>query len=104
DPRRLRTTGVWDMLWCRLVDLPAALGARTYAAESELVLDVADEFCPWNAGRWRLDGSGCAPASGTAADLALTATELSAAYLGGVSFSTLARAGRVTELRDGAIA
>ena len=107
DPRRVRATGVWDMLWCRLVDLPAALSARRYSADGELVLDVVDEFCPWNAGRFRLtggpDGATCEPAPSLSPDLALSATELGAAYLGGVKLSTLARAGRVVELTGGAL-
>ena len=42
-----------DGLWCRLVDVGAALSARTYAGDDAVVLDVRDEFCPWNEGRWR---------------------------------------------------
>jgi predicted acetyltransferase len=38
------------------------------------------------------------------ADLALEVAELAAAYLGGVRFSTLARAGLVSELTVGALA
>ena len=34
----------------------AALEARTYAAPVDVVLEVEDAFCPWNAGRWRLTG------------------------------------------------
>jgi hypothetical protein len=37
-------------------------------------------------------------------DLAVTAADLGAAYLGGASFATLARAGRVVELSEGALA
>jgi predicted acetyltransferase len=45
-----------DNIWVRLVDVPAALAARCYAAPVDVVLEVVDEFCPWNAGRWRLTG------------------------------------------------
>ena len=46
-------------LWVRLVDLPRALSERAYGEPFEVVLEVADEVCPWNAGRWALrwDGS-----------------------------------------------
>ena len=37
------------------------------------------------------------------ADLILSTTELGAAYLGGTSLAALARAGRVTEHRTGAL-
>jgi predicted acetyltransferase len=111
DPRRVMTTSRWDMLWVRLVDLPAALEARRYISPvgTDLVLDVMDEFCPWNAGRHQLsvgnDGvATCRPAPDRQPELSLTATDLGAAYLGGVQFSTLARAGRVTELAPGALA
>jgi predicted acetyltransferase len=94
-------------LWVRLVDVDAALAARTYAAPFEAVFDVADAFCPWNAGRRRLAWDGttarCEP---TAADpdIALTATDLGAAYLGGTSLAALAAIGRVRELRPGTLA
>ena len=69
-------------LWVRLVDVPAALSARGYAADPDVVLDVSDAFCPWNAGRYRLAGGGCEPTDAEP-DLALDAAALGAAYLGG---------------------
>ena len=93
---------VGDGLWCRLVDVGAALSGRSYAADDELVLDVADEFLPENAGRWRLAG-GEASRTDADADLALNVTELGSVYLGGFTFAELERAGLVQELKDGAI-
>ncbi|GAA2477909.1 GNAT family N-acetyltransferase [Streptomyces gobitricini] len=96
-----------DGLHVRLVDLPAALEARTYRAPVDVVLEVDDVFCPWNTGRWRLSGD---PKGATcsrtddAADLALSVRELGAAYLGGVSLASLAGAGLVREARQGALA
>ncbi|MCM2428398.1 GNAT family N-acetyltransferase [Streptomyces sp. RKAG337] len=99
--------GLRDGLFVRTVDVAAALEARTYAAPVDVVLDVEDAFCPWNAGRWRLAGDAkgatCAR-TGDSADLALSARELGAAYLGGFSLSALAAAGRIKELRPGALA
>ena len=98
---------VSDGLWVRLVDLPRALRERSYAAPFEVVLEVGDEVCPWNAGRWALrwDGTAATCAStATPAGLELTANELGAAYLGGTTLESLARAGRVRELRSGALA
>jgi predicted acetyltransferase len=94
-------------LWVRLVDLPRALCQRGYAQPFEVVLEVADEVCPWNAGRWALrwDGTTAACArTATPAGLELGAAELGAAYLGGTTLDRLARAGRVRELRGGALA
>jgi predicted acetyltransferase len=94
-------------LWVRLVDLPRALAQRTYAQPFEVVLEVADEVCPWNAGRWALRWDGttatCARTA-TPAGLELGPAELGAAYLGGTRLEVLARAGRVRELRSGALA
>lgn len=108
DPRRLRTQAVTDHLWVRILDVPAALAARTYGAEDRLVLDVADPFRPESAARYRLDGAGagaaaCVPVEGGEADLALDVSDLGAIYLGGVRPSTLARAGRITEHTPGAL-
>jgi predicted acetyltransferase len=109
DPRAMGLVA-GDGIWVRLVDLPAALAARRYGTAGELVLDVTDAFCPWNAGRWRLAASGDPGAatptverSDAPADLALDVAELGAAYLGGVRLSELARAGRVDELVPGAL-
>ncbi|OIJ95867.1 GNAT family N-acetyltransferase [Streptomyces monashensis] len=98
---RLRDSG-----HVRLVDVAAALAARTYQTPVDVVLDVEDAFCPWNAGRLRLTGdpkgASCERTT-DAADLALSVRELGASYLGGVSLLSLARAGRVAELRPGAL-
>jgi predicted acetyltransferase len=102
DPDAVRLV-LQPSLWARIVDLPAALGARRYACDPDVVLDVTDAFCPWNAGRYRLAGGGCEP-SHAEPDLALDAAALGAAYLGGTPLVDLAAAGRVTELRPGALA
>ncbi|MFJ1732017.1 GNAT family N-acetyltransferase [Streptomyces sp. NPDC088254] len=97
---------VRDSLYVRLVDVGAALEARTYPAPVDVVLEVEDAFCPWNTGRWRLtgDAKGASCERTTdAADLALSVRELGAVYLGGVSLGSLAAAGRVRELRPGAL-
>ncbi len=110
EPRRLGLM-IGDGLFARLVDLPAALAGRTYAGDGELVLEVIDAFCPWNAGRWRLaaerDGEafrGRAERTSEEADLAIGVEELGMLYLGGFTIGRLAAAGRVVELRPGAAA
>ena len=106
DPRRMRLIHLHDALWLRLVDVSAALRARTYATIDTLVLDVADPFRPAFAGRYRVDGSpggaSCAPTD-DAADLAIDVADLASTYLGSTTFSELARARRVVELTDGAM-
>ena len=100
-----------DGLWVRLVDVAAALPQRRYAAPVDVVIEVTDDVCPWNNGRWRLCASGqggavsatCEPASDQA-DLAMPVAALGAAYLGGTRLGALASAGLVTERRAGALA
>jgi predicted acetyltransferase len=107
EPRRLGLN-VREGMWLRLVDLPAALEARSYAAAGSLTFEVTDEFCPWNAGRWRLevgaDGRGTVTASDAEPDLTLDIADLATVYLGAFTFAHLAGAGRVGECRPGAVA
>lgn len=97
NPRRAKPE-VNDALYTRLVDVDTALAGRTYADDIDVVLEVRDAHCPWNAGRWRLSG-GTAGATCNrtqdAADLTLDVRELGAAYLGGISLVELAAAGWV---------
>ncbi len=121
EPRRLGLV-VREGLWLRLIDMAAALEARSYGAAGSVTFELTDEFCPWNAGRWRLNVSGAAAMSGGvpgvpgawgvatvtlfdgAPDLTLDTSDLAAAYLGTFTFADLARAGRVGECRPGAVA
>ncbi|MGD0018274.1 MAG: GNAT family N-acetyltransferase [Candidatus Limnocylindrales bacterium] len=110
EPRRLGM-GLDDGLWLRIVDVKAALEGRTYGIDGhgngQVVFDLSDEYCPWNAGRWNLEVSGgrahVAPTK-READLALDANDLGSLFLGGFSAASLARAGRVVELRSGGLA
>jgi len=110
DPRRARAH-LFDGLYVRIVDLPAALAARAYAAGVDLVIDVVDDLRPENQGRWHLQAGG--PRDGgkpscerttAEADLTLPVVALGAAYLGGIRLGALAGAGQVTEHRPGAVA
>ena len=106
DPRRLHVTRVRDFLWLRLLDVPAALAARSYGGRGELVLEVSDPLLPDNTGRFLLtadEGGGVCAATTRTPDLALDVADLGAVYLGDTSFVSLARAGRVRELRGGAV-
>ncbi len=104
DPRRLQVYRVTDHLWVRVVDPAVALAARTYSSDDHLVIELTDRFLPANEGRWSIAGSGDgAEVRRTDAepDLALSASELGALYLGGVSATTLARADRIVEIVPG---
>jgi predicted acetyltransferase len=106
DSRAVRAR-LGDGLFVRLVDLPRALAQRTYAMPVDVVLEVADDVCPWNAGRWRLAadaGGATCERTEAPADLALSVVELGAAYLGGTPLALLAAAGRIEERTPGALA
>ena len=99
DPRALGLR-LADALWLRLVDLDAALRARSYRPGESVVLEVTDELCPWNEGRYRVGDD--AGRTEDTADLALDVGDLAAAYLGAFDFHRLVHAGRADERREGA--
>ena len=106
EPRRLGSS-LADALWVRIVDLPAALAARTYPTAVDVVLEVTDPLLPANTGRWRLSADPYGPARCVAtddpADLTCPVRDLGAAYLGATSLAVLAAAGSVRELTPGAL-
>ena len=114
DPRQLRTTGIEDRLYIRVLDTAAAFEARGYQAEGRLVLDVAPPASPEGdvdvaPGRWVLEagptGASCRRARrGEGADLRLGLPALGSLYLGGVPASLLAAGGQIEEVRPGGLA
>ncbi len=106
EPRAI-TARLGDSLWVRILDLPAALTARRYAAPVDVVLEVADVRIPANQGRWHLVGSAghatCEPTEAPA-DLAMDIHALGSAYLGGTALATLAAGGAVREIHAGTLA
>ncbi len=102
--QRAATVTVKDHQYVRILDVPAALEARTFGAPGVLALEVADALGIAE-GRWLLrveaDGRGTVTSWDAgdvpdgAVEVSLGIEELSAAYLGGVSLATLATAGRV---------
>ncbi len=106
DPKQLQLRRR-DQLYIRLGEVGDALARRCYTSDLDLVLDVRDDFHPWNAGRWRLSGgvSGATcERTVDAAHLSVDVGVLGATYLGGTSWGTLAQAGYVEECSPGATA
>lgn len=107
DPRAARTETLADFMWLRVLDVPAALSARTYGGgPAALVLDVRDP-AGLAGGRFALetDAAGaavCAPTTAEA-DAVLAVADLGCLYLGDESPSRLAALGRFTELRPGVL-
>ncbi|HXV94719.1 MAG TPA: GNAT family N-acetyltransferase [Pseudonocardia sp.] len=94
DPRQVRTTGLRDGTWARVLDVAAVLAARRYTVEVDVVLEVRDTFLD-RGGRFRLrggpDGAECTPAVGAPA-VHVDVTALGSLLLGGHRASTLGRA------------
>ncbi|MDX3536457.1 GNAT family N-acetyltransferase [Streptomyces sp. MB09-01] len=107
DRDQVRVTAQFPALWLRMVDVRAALTARSWAAPVDVVLEVHDLRLPANTGRFRLDagpGRAAYEHADAAADLALDVRELAACYLGGTRVAELVAAGLVQEHTPGAAA
>ena len=102
EPRRMQFT-LNDGVWVRLVDVPSALAARSYADAEPVVLELVDELLPENAGRWQVSSAGVERTKSDP-DLRLDVAQLGSVYLGGVGFGGLARALLVEELGPDAAA
>jgi predicted acetyltransferase len=100
DPRRLQLQ-IYDGVWLRFIDLEAALRARSYATDDAVVIEVRDELCPWNEGRWRVGAE--IGRTDDEVELEVDVRDLASTYLGAFDFHRLAAAERVRELRPGAV-
>jgi predicted acetyltransferase len=104
DARQVRTTDLSDGIWARILDVPAALAARTYAVELDVVVEVADGFLG-RGGRFRLrggpDGATCEPST-AGVDLSCGIAALGSLLFGAERANTLARAGAV-EVSDAGV-
>jgi predicted acetyltransferase len=96
DPRAVRQTDDRHGMWARVLDVPAALAARRYAVEVDVVLEVHDPV--WGrGGRFHLaggpDGAECSATDRPPA-VHVDAAALGSVYFGGHRLRTLAAAGR----------
>lgn len=109
DSRAARVTGLTEFLWVRPLVVERLLGERVYERDGDLVIEVLDQLdgkAGPAAGRYRLeagaDGARCTRTS-AAPDLAITASALGAASLGGTRLVDMTRAGGATEHTAGAL-
>ena len=104
DPRMLQRS-VRDGLWLRIVDVQAALSARSYPQGGHLVIEVRDNICGWNNRRFEIEAgpknASCGPTD-LDPDIVLSVADLAAVYLGAVTFRTLIQARRIEEKKTGA--
>jgi predicted acetyltransferase len=97
DPRLVRTVGVEDTLWLRMLDVPAVLEARSYAADVSVVLDISDPVLG-GGGRYALDvhdGKARCVRTDAAADVDTELSVLGSLYMGGHPASAFACAHRL---------
>lgn len=95
--RAPRITGISDALWLRVLDVPAALGARTYADDMDAVLEVTDTFRD-RGGRFSFtvrDGRATVIPTEDPATVRLDISVLSSIFLGGYRASEFAAADRL---------
>lgn len=98
DGRQVGVVWDQDLLWLRLLDVEAVLGARAAGSEDRIVVEVEDGFAPHAGGRFVLEGDAGQLRCGRTdrpADARLDVAELAALSLGGGSARALARAGRI---------
>jgi predicted acetyltransferase len=97
EPRYLKFL-LSNGLWVRVVDVAAALEARTYARDGSLNLEVRDDLLDANSGTWRMEvdgGRATVTKSSDAPDVRIGISELGSVYLGQFTFAHLAAAGRI---------
>ena len=105
DGRAVRQVRREDLLWARVLDVPAALAARRYPVEGRGVVEVVDAQ-GWAGGVFAVEGG---PAGATCVrtsaspEVTVPVPALGACYLGGTRLRTLASAGLVDEHTSGAV-
>ena len=98
DSRRIERR-VTDALYVRVLDLQAALRARTYDDSAGFTMRVHDGMFDINDGTWRVEvapeGVSVEAVADATADIELDVRELSMLFMGDVNIADLARAARV---------
>jgi predicted acetyltransferase len=105
DGRAAAQVDRFDHVWARILDLPAALGARLAGTTGSVSVEVTDRLGRAG-GRWHLTAGAGEPIEATSssseADLVVPAAALGALYLGGHSAVRLQDAGWIEERTEGA--
>ena len=109
NARAALLSDVGDGLWLKLLDIPAALAARTYERAGSIVLEVVERDGVDGERRTRVlldaePGGATSAATKRSPDLTIDASALASAYLGGTRLRDTATARGVDEHRPGALA
>jgi predicted acetyltransferase len=98
EPRRFRTTALFDALWIRILDVEAALSQRTYERDGTVVFNLIDSYRPVTEGTYLLavsGGVGVCKRTNKSAGLDIDVDVLGAMYLGGGDIGGYVSAGRL---------
>ncbi|MGU3292627.1 GNAT family N-acetyltransferase [Williamsia sp. M5A3_1d] len=90
-------TAISDSMWLRIIDIPAALEARTYSEDFDAVLEITDTF-RGNGGRFAMsvrDGQATATPTEEPATVRMDVSVLGSIYLGGYRATEFAAADRL---------
>lgn len=97
DINAVSYTALGEFLWVRILDVAAALSARPWTADGQVVLEVEDAQ-GHAAGRYRIvaeGGRAIVDRTDEPAEVTLDAETLGSLYLGGAHVSAMQRAGRI---------
>jgi predicted acetyltransferase len=107
SPRDLQIAAMLDRPALRILNPAIAMSMRGYSMNGCLRLEIHDTSLPENTGCYQLEVAGndarVLHDDSLEADLHLSIGDLAAVFLGGARFTTLASAGRIRELRNGAL-
>ncbi|MFC6154018.1 GNAT family N-acetyltransferase [Nocardioides yefusunii] len=97
DPRTVKQTALDDLLWLRVLDVPATLTSRPWYGDGEVLVGVRDRL-GFTDGTWRVvvrDSDVEVTRTDAAAQVQADVSTLGSLVLGGVSVETLAVTGRL---------
>ena len=101
EPRELNLQSR-DGVLGRIVDVEKALAGRTYNEEGRVVLEIFDDMCPWNRGRWELETSGDetkVTKTSKAPEIEMPIDTLAMTFFGQISLTEAGRMGRLKVLK-----
>ena len=102
DRRGVELGPAHDETWLRLVDVEAALQARSFGDEDPVALQVIDPLLTANNGTYEI-GPKAVVRTSAPPDLSVDVSALAAAYLGGTRWQHLAATGRVAVHTPGSV-
>ncbi|AFJ33136.1 GNAT family N-acetyltransferase [Mycobacterium sp. MOTT36Y] len=92
DRRAVRVTAVHDETWLRIIDVAAALSARSYGGDGAVTIAVNDPAMPANSARFAIAADGVT-VTDRQPDVTVDVEGLGAVLLGGTTWRDLAVAG-----------